>query len=75
MKSAAKGLKAAENMSIPSSKLPDSSVGEAHNVVNYAKYKEVLKTTEAANPLVDSLRTTGKLPSNYVTKAEAMANG
>ena len=49
--------------------------GEAHNVVNYAKYKEVLKTTEAANPLVESLRTTGELPQEYVTKAEAMAKG
>ena len=51
------------------------TVGEGHNVVNYAKYKEVLRTTEAANPLVDSLKTTGQLPSNYVTKAEAQAAG
>ncbi|MBR3833499.1 MAG: hypothetical protein IKJ73_04220, partial [Lachnospiraceae bacterium] len=48
---------------------------EAHNIVNYAKYKEVLRTAEAANPLVESLRTTGKLPSNYITKAEAMKSG
>ena len=49
--------------------------GEAHNVVNYAKHKEVLKTTESANPLVESLRATGELPQEYVTKAEAMAQG
>ncbi|MGN0469829.1 MAG: polymorphic toxin-type HINT domain-containing protein [Acutalibacteraceae bacterium] len=49
--------------------------GEAHNVVNYAKYKEVLKTTEEANPLVESLRTTGELPQEYVAKADAMAKG
>ena len=49
--------------------------GEAHNVVSYAKYKEVLKTTESANPLVESLRKTGELPQRYVTKAEAMAKG
>ncbi|MBA4359580.1 MULTISPECIES: ribonuclease domain-containing protein [Pseudomonas] len=34
-----------------------------------------LKTTEAANSIVDSLRTTGQLPSNYVTKAQAAQQG
>ncbi|GIM95753.1 RHS repeat-associated core domain-containing protein [Paractinoplanes toevensis] len=34
-----------------------------------------LKTAQAANPLVESLRSTGKLPSNYVTKAQAGAAG
>ena len=48
---------------------------EAHNVVNYAKYKEVLKTTEMANPLVESLRTTGNLLPEYITKADAALQG
>lgn len=47
----------------------------AHNAANYAGLKMDLKTTEAANELVDSLRNTGQLPQNYVNKAEAMANG
>ena len=47
----------------------------AHNSANYAKYKEVLKTTESANPLVDSLRQTGKLPPNYITKDQAISLG
>nr|WP_290127800.1 ribonuclease domain-containing protein [Serratia plymuthica] len=34
-----------------------------------------LKTTEAANELVDSLRNTGSLPPNYVTKGTAMGSG
>ncbi|BDG32539.1 ribonuclease domain-containing protein [Parageobacillus thermoglucosidasius] len=47
----------------------------ADNIALYAKYKEVLKATELANPLVDSLRQTGKLPSNYVSKTVAMQKG
>ncbi|EGO62027.1 ribonuclease domain-containing protein, partial [Acetonema longum] len=47
----------------------------AHSVVNYAKYKEVLKTTEKANPLVDGLKQTGNLPLDYITKAQAEALG
>lgn len=34
-----------------------------------------MSTTEKANPLIDSLKDTGKLPSNYITKAEAIENG
>ncbi|VXC56738.1 hypothetical protein BACI349Y_810019 [Bacillus sp. 349Y] len=45
------------------------------NIALYAKYKEVLKVTETANPIVDSLRQTGKLPSNYVNKDVAISNG
>ncbi|MEK5500764.1 T7SS effector LXG polymorphic toxin [Bacillus sp. FSL M8-0168] len=48
---------------------------DATNIALYLKYKEVLKTTELANPLVDSLRNTGKLPPNFVGKAEAAKNG
>lgn len=40
-----------------------------------SQYKRVLGAAESANPLVDSLRATGGLPSNYVTKAEAAAEG
>ncbi|MDT0017146.1 hypothetical protein QJV03_08130 [Listeria swaminathanii] len=36
------------------------------------KYKDVLGTTEKANPLVDSLRETGKLPDNFISKCLAI---
>jgi len=49
--------------------------GEAHNAANYEKHKELLRVTESANPVVDSLRTTGQLPSNYVTKSQAVQQG
>ncbi len=52
-----------------------SGCGDAQNVANYAKQKELLKTTEAANDVVASLRTTGKLPPHYVTKANAKSQG
>ncbi|WP_053746091.1 polymorphic toxin-type HINT domain-containing protein [Streptomyces sp. NRRL WC-3618] len=39
------------------------------------RYGGVLGAAEAANPLVESLGATGKLPSNYVTKAQAAAAG
>nr|WP_286180365.1 ribonuclease domain-containing protein [Enterobacter sp. Sphag71] len=48
---------------------------EAHNAAKYAALKLDLKTTEAANDLVDSLRNTGKLPDNYVNKSQAIENG
>ncbi|RNM02887.1 ribonuclease [Dickeya undicola] len=48
---------------------------EAHNAASYAGLKLDLQTTQAANDVVDSLRTTGKLPSNYVTKQVAENNG
>lgn len=47
----------------------------AHNAANYAGLKMDLKTTQEANTLVESLRATGELPSNYVTKDTAMGNG
>ncbi|GIG62972.1 hypothetical protein Lfu02_73440 [Longispora fulva] len=34
-----------------------------------------LRTAEAANPLIESLRNTGRLPANYVTKDVAKAAG
>ncbi len=46
-----------------------------HNAANYAGLKLDLKTTEAANEVIDSLRATGQLPANYVTKAEAAQQG
>ena len=39
------------------------------------RYGSALATAEAANPLVESLSATGKLPGNYVTKAQASAAG
>jgi len=53
----------------------DPGKSGADNIAQYAKYQELLKAEEAANPLVDSLRQTGQLPSNYVTKTIAEQNG
>ncbi|TCQ99298.1 PAAR-like domain-containing protein [Neorhizobium sp. JUb45] len=52
-----------------------NALGEAHNAAIYARYRELLNVTEQANPLVESLRNTGKLPPNYVTKADAAKAG
>jgi len=55
--------------------LPNSVVGEAHNATNFARYIDGLATTEAANPLVESLQATGQLPENYLTKQQAIQAG
>ena len=47
----------------------------AHNASQYAKYQKTLKAMENANPFVDSLKNTGKLPVNYLTKEEAEVLG
>ncbi|WP_233612822.1 hemagglutinin repeat-containing protein [Citrobacter sp. FDAARGOS_156] len=47
----------------------------AHNAASYAGLKMDLKTTEAANEVVESLRNTGQLPQYYVDKTQAMTNG
>ncbi|EKN4811508.1 VENN motif pre-toxin domain-containing protein [Yersinia enterocolitica] len=47
----------------------------AHNATSYAGLKIDLKTTQAANEVVDSLRNTGKLPSQYVAKQVAEDSG
>jgi hypothetical protein len=52
-----------------------SAATPAHNAANFAKHKELLSVTESANPLVNSLKNTGQLPSNYVTKAQAVKQG
>ncbi|MFX3617474.1 MAG: ribonuclease domain-containing protein [Sporolactobacillus sp.] len=49
--------------------------GGAKNIIAHQKYKEVLKTTQDANPLVERLRVNGQLPDNYVTKKEAKEYG
>ncbi|OHX14463.1 hypothetical protein BI347_13830 [Chromobacterium sphagni] len=49
--------------------------GGMANAASAAGLKMDLQTTQAANEVVDSLRATGQLPSNYVTKAEAVQNG
>ncbi|WP_412679619.1 ribonuclease domain-containing protein [Brevibacillus choshinensis] len=51
------------------------SFRNAKSSAQLAKYKGVLKTWQDANPLIKSLRETGKLPSNYVTQDVAKANG
>lgn len=47
----------------------------ADNVASHAKYKEILDVTQSANPLVESLRKTGRLPSNFVDKTVAEQHG
>ncbi|EHY87319.1 RHS repeat-associated core domain protein [Saccharomonospora azurea NA-128] len=49
--------------------------GTGANAANHAKFLEQLKVAELANPLIDYLRETGKLPPNYVTKEKAEAAG
>ena len=49
--------------------------GGAQNAVGYENLKEVLRVTEDANNVVDSLRETGALPDNYVPKNTAMEAG
>lgn len=53
----------------------NNTSGGTANSFTGASLRLDLKTTQAANEVVDSLRTTGRLPSNYVTKQEAMRNG
>jgi hypothetical protein len=56
--------------------LSGSSVsGSARNAALFEKYRQVLATTEAANPLVESLLASGRLPSNYVTREQALIAG
>lgn len=45
------------------------------NAASYARYLEQLKVAELANPLLESLRLTGRLPPNFHTKLDAAANG
>ena len=45
------------------------------NAASYAGLKFVLKATEAANEVIESLQATGKLPANYVNKMNAYASG
>lgn len=47
----------------------------AHNAASFSRLKMDLKTTQAANEVVESLRNTGKLPSQYVIKQVAEDNG
>ncbi|HHT5784210.1 TPA: hypothetical protein ACSZAH_06050 [Listeria monocytogenes] len=52
-----------------------NGANSSKNVALYEKYKDVLGTTEKANPLVDSLRETGKLPDNFISKDLAIEKG
>lgn len=45
------------------------------NAASYAGLKLDLQTTQAANEVVESLQTTGKLPPNYVDKTQAAQQG
>ncbi|MGC1507786.1 bacteriophage T4 gp5 trimerisation domain-containing protein, partial [Ketobacter sp.] len=60
---------------VPGNIPSNSAATPAHNAANFIKHKELLSVTESANPLVDSLRATGHLPSNYVSKSQAIQQG
>ena len=51
-----------------------TSEGKA-NSASAALLKLDLKTAQAANQVIESLRSTGKLPSNYITKSQAISMG
>ena len=53
---------------------PITANGQA-NAVSYSGLKLDLKTTQAANEVVESLRKTGKLPTHYITKINAEMHG
>ncbi|MDS0527692.1 polymorphic toxin-type HINT domain-containing protein [Clostridium sp. SHJSY1] len=48
---------------------------ETHNVVNYAKLKEQYRVMELGKDVIEKLKTTGKLPSEYITEQEALNAG
>ena len=54
---------------------PKDVPGPGHNAANAARLAEDLRAAEMANPLTESLGKTGRLPPNYVTKAQADAAG
>ena len=47
----------------------------AHNAANYARLKEQYRVSELANDAIDSIIKTGRLPNNYITKAQAKVLG
>mgnify|MGYP002656247182 CR=1 FL=1 len=49
--------------------------GYATSSYNGMRLNLDLRTTEAANSLIESLRSNGRLPSHYITKIEAGKNG
>ncbi len=59
----------------PIVKMNENSAQGPKNIFLFEKYKDVLRVTESANPIVDSLRTTGKLPDNFVRKDMAIKEG
>ncbi|PSM31796.1 ribonuclease domain-containing protein [Haliangium sp. UPWRP_2] len=66
-KNASQANKKSNNQTLPT--------GEAHNVVLYQKYKQALAVAEKANPLIESLMLTGRLPPDYVDKRKTLAAG
>ncbi|TNH06860.1 hypothetical protein FHQ25_11930 [Testudinibacter sp. TR-2022] len=70
----AKGVSANESLPVVG-KTTDYPLTEfnhqAHNAAIYEALKLDLKTQQAANYLIDSLKNTGKLPENFITKKEA----
>ncbi|NOU34239.1 MAG: hypothetical protein HOO96_40625 [Polyangiaceae bacterium] len=50
-------------------------MAEGHNAANAAKLRQSLAAADKAGEVIESLQQTGDLPSNYVTKGEARAQG
>lgn len=71
--SALSNISVAENIPQSIGSLP--IVGGAKNVAAFEQYRNFLRVSEQANPLVNSLQSSGSLPSNFVTKSTAMGNG
>ncbi|ARJ44181.1 ribonuclease [Pantoea alhagi] len=70
-----KGGEQAGKTEVVAANVAKNTSNVAHNSVKYAGLKLDLKTTEAANEVVESLRNTGQLPQHYLNKTQAAANG
>lgn len=53
----------------------NTETNAAHNAATHQRLAQDYRAMEAAEPLVNSLRATGQLPSNYVNKTQATAQG
>ncbi len=69
------GIAAARNKFNLKNKTNGNGADSPKNVALHEKYKEVLRTMEKANPLIENLILKGKLPDNFITKEEAMKKG
>lgn len=52
-----------------------AAASAGRNAASFAQLKAFFQAAEAAGPVIRSLKETGTLPANYVTKAQAQAQG